>query len=188
MVPENVVDWVLVQLRIVSKDAGVPVGNARAGATIVTKAGFLNKDGSIVDASDPQGGVLSFEGLDFTPDTHDAYVAVKHRNHLAIIASETVSTSGDSKVDYVYEFNTVEKVFRGAIAVKQVGGCPVMLAGDANNDNGVDATDLSGFVVPDIGRGGYRNSDVNMDAGTDATDLSGFVVPNVGKGGQLSAF
>lgn len=71
-IPVDIVDWVLVELRN-------PVATVLA-----TRAAFLKKDGTVVDL-DGLSPVL-FEGM----DAGDYFIAVKHRNHLSIMTSNTV--------------------------------------------------------------------------------------------------
>ncbi len=71
--PANAVDWVLVQLR---ETAG--------GATVESRATFINADGFLIEDDGTQGiGIKSKPG--------DYFIVVKHRNHLGVM-SATVQT------------------------------------------------------------------------------------------------
>lgn len=72
-IPNNVVDWVLVQLKETS-----------GGEAIATYSAFLHKDGRIVN-DDATSGIIklsAFEG--------DYYIVIKHRNHLAVMSNDRV--------------------------------------------------------------------------------------------------
>ncbi|MCI0471957.1 MAG: cohesin domain-containing protein, partial [Ignavibacteria bacterium] len=74
----TVVDWVLVELR-----------TGTGGTTTVSKkAGLLKSNGSIVDYRDPNTPII-FEGV----ASGNYYVVIRHRNHLGVMTSSTVSLS-----------------------------------------------------------------------------------------------
>ncbi len=80
-IPDNVVDWVLVDLRESTGDAST----ATSDKTIAKKAAFLMKDGLVKDINGDQK-------LDFAIFIHhNLYVVIYHRNHISVISS--VSTS-----------------------------------------------------------------------------------------------
>lgn len=69
-IPGDVVDWVLVSLRNETSEA----------STIAQRAGFVRKDGTIVDLD-------GTSQLVFTVDEGEYYVVLEHRNHLPIMSS-----------------------------------------------------------------------------------------------------
>jgi hypothetical protein len=73
-IPENVVDWVLVQLR-----------EAENGEAVYSRSSFLHKDGRIV-ADDGNTGRLFLEVY-----PGDYWLVIKHRNHLPVMSAETVT-------------------------------------------------------------------------------------------------
>ena len=110
--PVGVVDWIEVQLRIVSTGTDAPATAAGLAADkIHYKAGLLLSDGLIVDADtvselDPSDVTyaeagLSFEGVTLDPE-EVLYALVNHRNHLPIMSAIPLSIDDDA---YVYDFS-----------------------------------------------------------------------------------
>ena len=81
--PNNIVDWVLVQLR------KTPSGNA-----IVSKSVLLRKDGYLVD---DDGTTLEIP-LNAPDDNY--YIVIKHRNHLKIMSKTAQSFTSGSLAHY----------------------------------------------------------------------------------------
>lgn len=73
-IPENIVDWILVNLRTTENSQ----------PSDFNRAGFLRNDGKIVDLDGTSS--LDCNGL----TTNDYYVALYHRNHLPIMSSSKV--------------------------------------------------------------------------------------------------
>ena len=72
-VPENIIDWVLVELR----------NNLTNPTKKYYQAGLLRSDGII---SNSDGQSLRFLGL----DTGSYYLTVYHQNHISIISSNSI--------------------------------------------------------------------------------------------------
>jgi len=67
--PANAVDWVLVQLR-----------ETTSGATVESRAAFINIDGFLIEDDGTQGvGIKAKPG--------DYFIVIKHRNHLRVMTS-----------------------------------------------------------------------------------------------------
>ena len=117
----NIVDWILIELR----DGIMP-------STIVARrSAFVKQDGSIVDI-DGSSPVL-FTGANATSNY---FVAIRHRNHLAVQSATAVNfTSGTGS----YDFTTARiKAYENQnyTSTVQVGSVWVMRGGNANsNDN-----------------------------------------------------
>ena len=180
----GVVDWVIVELRFVANGAGVPINGSQAGqvqeARSVSKTGLLLTDGSIVDASDPSGGLLSFEGVTFDDSSEDMYVVVDHRNHLAVISANPLVDEGNDG-DWNYDFTEAPaSAFGGAGSLKAVtslsgaflGTRYALYAGDAdgNNEmNNADADLIQSQIIEGSGR--YRAGDIDLSTGAGNADL-----------------
>ncbi len=165
----GVVDWVLVQLRLVPQGTPVPDdlclndSSCKANVRIVTKVALLLTDGTVsfadadadadgdVDADDLAIGVLVFDRdeVNFDPVTHDMYVAINHRNHLSVLSGKVDKDANDDEEDeplakgeYRYDFTDPDPAagIRGGIIVSQ--GVRVLPGGDAKGDNGIDEQDL----------------------------------------------
>jgi len=100
-VPANVVDWVLVQLRLT--DSGVAEASTSA---------FLHKDGRIV-ADDGTTGQIE---LDAPAGSY--YIVVKHRNHLSVMSAGTELLN--SSTTTLYDFTTGSEQFFGTNGAKQI--------------------------------------------------------------------
>lgn len=72
--PSNIVDWVLVSLRL----------NTSEASTVAQRAGFLKTDGTVVD-------IDGISPLAFVVDEGLYYVVVEHRNHLPVMSSTKVN-------------------------------------------------------------------------------------------------
>ena len=176
----GVVDWVLVQVRIVPNGSEPP---RNAANKIVSKAGLLLSDGSIVDADNPTGGVLSIEDLAFDDATEDLYIAIKHRNHVPILSQRAAS---ENEGVYGYEFASSSDIQGGVTAYAVRGGVVSMRAGDSDGDSNVEAgTDVDNFVSS-FGDTGYLPADANLDGNVESgADVDTFSTPNNGRGQQF---
>ncbi len=76
-IPEDVVDWVLVQLRA-----------SAAGSTVAAKSCFLKNDGAIVQAD----GQVNLTFMNVDEGTY--YIVLSHRNHLAVMSANVLALSG----------------------------------------------------------------------------------------------
>ena len=170
-IPANVTDWVLVELR----DANTP-------ATVVaTRAAFIKNDGSIVDTDG--SSKVEFKNL----SVGNYYIAIKHRNHLAIrtaTAQAMVSTPSGATL---YDFTTAPTQANGSNAMIQSGTVYAMWSGDVNSDGNVyntgspqDASQVVNGVANRLGNtlhlpsfigfsNVYNNLDVNMDGNVNNT-------------------
>lgn len=75
-IPSNIVDWILISLRI----------DVAASAEIAKRAGFLRTDGTVVD-------LVGQMPLAFTVNRGLYYIVVQHRNHLPVMSSAKVTIS-----------------------------------------------------------------------------------------------
>lgn len=170
----NVVDWVLVELRETNGEAP----SATSGKVISRRAGFLLKNGSIVDTdgSNP---------LDFiVPVYTNLYPVVWHRNHLSVMSSIPVSKVGNV---YTYDFTTsVNQVYGGITGHKQlIPGTWGMISGDGNSDGVVSNIDKNNVWQVQVGLSGYLNGDFNMNGQVDNVDKNNKWKPNSGFGSQV---
>jgi len=151
-----VVDWVVVEFR-----------DALAPATVLyTRCGLLQRDGDVVDAT--TGGALQ------VPLPAGAYtVAVRHRNHLGVMAAVPVqlgasATVVDLSAEATPTFGTeARRHITGAFPVEALWAGDVTNNGEVKYTGGENDRDpvLSaiGGVVPTATITGYRAGDVNLD-------------------------
>ncbi len=115
----NIVDWVLVEVR----DQSTP------SSVLGIRAAFVRNDGRLFDTD----GTLDVNFSGLAADNY--YIVIKHRNHLAVMSSSPVSLSSSSTL---YDFTTAQSKAYGTNPMKDFGGSKFgMFAGDANADGGI---------------------------------------------------
>ena len=160
----NVVDWVLVELRDAANAASA------SSATIIDRqAGFLLKDGSIVN-------VNGSSPLSFAADvSENLFVVVHHRNHLEMMSSSALTPNAGV---YSYDFTSgVNQAYGNS--EKLISGKAVMMGGDANADGHIDNND-AGLWHNEAGSNGYLKSDISLDGQSGNKDKNDVWVPNNG--------
>lgn len=155
----TVVDWVLVELRTSA------FGSDSAYTVAYQQACLLLDDGSIVAADGSSTPVfeLTAEG--------DYYVAIQHRNHLAVSSDTTLTDNGTSA--FAYDFSTQGGT--GTDAMFDYNGDAslyVMFGGwtDSATDDVINAGDYSAVYSDRNTTNAYSNSDANLDGVIDADD------------------
>jgi GH18 family chitinase len=165
----NVVDWVLVELRDASS---APL--ATAATRIARQAGFLLKNGQIV-------GLNGSSPLQFTVIVdHQLFAVVWYRNHLGVMSSSGLVNVGGT---YSYDFTTGSgQVYGGASAHKQVGTeIWGMMSGDGDGNGTVNLNDKTLIWALKAGKTGYFTSDFNLDRQTNNKDKNEKWWPNLNK-------
>lgn len=157
--PATAVDWVLVELR----DAAT-ASAASSSTTVATVAGLLLQDGSIVAADGTSN--ISFEGATIS---NNAYIVVRHRNHMALMSSSAVTQTNGV---YTYDFsNAQSKAYNNALK-EIVSGVWGMYGGDIVPNNDINAGDNSIWTSQKDIIGQYLAGDVTMNADVNAADIS----------------
>ncbi len=128
-IPDDVVDWVLVDLRDATSAAA-----ATPATSIEKQAAFLLSNGSIVGLDG--SSVLQFSAT----ISIDPYVVVWHRNHLGVLSANSPIESGGV---YTYDFSTDQnQAYGGGLGYKLINtGIFGMAAGDANADGSINIDD-----------------------------------------------
>jgi len=166
-IPDNVTDWVLVQLR-----------TSKTGSAVFSRSAFLHKDGSIV-ADD---GVTN--QIELNVDPGDYYIVIQHRNHLAVMSDEVHSLSSSGST--VYDFTTGTGKYEGADAAYLEEGVYGMYAGDASGNDQVQNDDKNDYWKVQVGLAGYRSADFNLNGEVQNDDKNDIWKSNVGRGTQVS--
>ena len=150
----TMVDWVLVELRSASNPAQV----------VARRAAVLNNNGLLLNIS-------GSEGVDFNNvDPGSYYIAIYHRNHLAIMSATPVSLSSNSAL---YDFTTaMNKAYGQNPMVELVSGKFGMYATDGNADGIVNTTDRDNVWLIQNGNMGYLEGDFNMNSGVTVHDVN----------------
>ncbi len=159
-VSDDIVDWVLVELR----------NNLNPSSVVTSKSALLQRDGDVVDIDGKSPLVIPF-----TPG--DYYVAVKHRNHLGVMTANSATLSQVTR-----DANFLSSSFNtfGTNARVPIGNGKLALwCGDvnsngnsqfsgANNDSNsikdhviADPLNILGFIT--YSSSGYLNSDVDLN-------------------------
>jgi len=171
-IPPGVVDWILLDLRTAVDTTSI-VGR---------RAAFLKSDGSIVDLDG--NSAVSFIGI----PNGSYFLGIHHRNHLSIVSPSPLSFS-NGNITTDYDFTTGQDKAYGTNPMKDLGGDKYgMIAGDANGDGTINATDLNNYWIPQNGTTyNYQTttSDFNLDGTSNATDLNSFWIPNNGNSTQV---
>ena len=144
LIPSNVTDWVVLQLR--------GAGDERAG---VTRSVWVGNSGYLVNDAGERGIVVPVvEGRDY-------YVTVRHRNHLGTQSLSPVPFVASSTS---YDFTTGPgKALGGSNAcVELEPGVWGMIAGDCDGDGKITAVDRA-IVSNQVGKTGYLAGDLNLD-------------------------
>ena len=169
--PATAVDWVLVELR----DHTTP------GTVVASRSAYLNSDGNLIDDNATSG-----RGIGIAAPPGDYYLAIKHRNHLAVMtaAAQTGLTWGTASSVSTYNYTSASTQFYGgSTSVKQIDtNVWAMIAGDGNGNGQVQNNDSESIWKPDNGTSGYKNSDFNLNGQVQNNDNESYWKPNNGRG------
>ena len=161
-IPDEAVDWVLVELR----DADDYT------QTVEAKAALLLNDGTVVDAQtlSPRLGFV-----DIIPNK-PYYIVVRSRNHLATISTQAVDIPGFEG----YDFSTAATQAEGVGQLTEVApGVFAQLAGDANADGTITEADYEILKGQMSFMNGYYKPDYGMDQNVTVDDHNQYLL-NVG--------
>ncbi|MEZ5198314.1 MAG: hypothetical protein R2764_18570 [Bacteroidales bacterium] len=164
-IPDNVVDWVLVDLRDATSAAA-----ANPSTSIERQAAFLLEDGSVVGLDG--ASLLQFSAtLSIEP-----YVVIWHRNHLGVLSANSPTETGGI---YNYDFSTdITQAFGEGLGYKLIDtGIFGMAAGDANTDGSINFDDKA-LWVGQAGTKGYLSSDFNLDTHVNNPDKNELMIQN----------
>ncbi|MCK5148275.1 hypothetical protein KAR48_16075 [bacterium] len=167
-IPTDIVDWVLVELREMA-----------TGPTVSSKSVFLRKDGYLV-ADD---GIATDITL-YAPDGN-YYVVIKHRNHLAVMSTNTISLNAMTAT--LYDFTSSASQCYGAEGVRAIEpGVWGAWTGDADGTGFINSVDLNSCWRPDNGLGGYKRSDFDLSGFVNSVDLNRYWRINNGRGTSVN--
>ncbi len=164
---EDMVDWILVQLRT----------GTDSSTTVATRAAILRKDGQIVDTDGDFP--VSFSGI----TAGNYYVVIRHRNHLAVMSANPLPLSTSTEN---YDFSTSAGQAYGSDAqLELASGIYGLYAGDANANGQIQNDDKNNYWKTEVGQAGYRSSDFNLNGQVQNDDKNNYWKNNVGKGTQV---
>lgn len=160
-IPDSVVDYIVIEFR---RNLNDPQPFYRTC--------LLRIDGNIVDLDGKSPVVLALGGM----GAGDYYLAVKHRNHLAIATENPVGIYPRVLGNYV-DFTDPQILLGRASAVKPIGKRNdgsilfAMIAGDVNNDGIIDGNDQI-LTWDDRDYEGYMTKDINLSGIVNTRDLN----------------
>ena len=201
-IAENVVDWVLLEIRSVAGSTNP--GNVGAATVVARKPALLLSNGRIVDAelyasNVPATGVpaicdanltlagaatcpgVRFAQSDFTGNAFpaangDLYLVVRHRNHLSVMSATPLVETGNVMS---HDFGDgVDQTYRGAAGITTVGSTPAMYSGAVLGGINVSLTDYTDGIAPGIleaGPSSYYDSDADLNQIINLTDYTNHV-------------
>lgn len=156
-IPQNIVDWILVELR----------SELSPSSVVERQAAFLRTDGSItaLDGVSP---------LKFSSDLTGAYyIVVKHRNHLSVMSSHQVQLNNST---IQYDFTTSEDKAYGENSMVNLGdGVFGMYGGDSDGNGIIDEQDVID-VSQKLFNSGYLEEDSDMNSPVNVLD---YKLPNL---------
>ena len=158
-VPEDITDWMLVQLRLTAEDTNA----------VASKSVFLRNDGRIVG----DDGTTEYTKIE--ADSGNYFIVVKHRNHLAVMSDEvhTLGASSSTLYDFtVSDSDTCDRYFGNDAKVLETGVYG-MYTGDINQDGEITTSDYTRWYnQARIGACGYNTCDINLDKDVTTTDYT----------------
>ena len=145
VLPEDFVDWVLVELR--SPDDLETV---------------LSRQAAYINASGKVRSVLEEDVISFPSVLAGSYhVVLQHRNHLPVISKDPLSLSGSGPVTFSFTGDNT----KGVNTMKQMAdGNWVQIAGDLDRDGLISNNDIANWESNRSGIGGYLFEDVDANA------------------------
>lgn len=158
--PANTVDWVL--LEVYNPDMSLAE----------THAALLLNDGTLANAENGSTGVIFYN---LTPG-NSYYLALKPRNHLAVISANTVQLPNAAG----YDFTLPGSAQNSAGNLVQVSaGKYALKAGDLLADGVITVADFNLYLQQGSATGQYSAADVNLDGNITIADFN-LYQPNAG--------
>ncbi len=153
-IPNDVTDWILLELR----DAN------DLNTVAAQQAAFLRKDGSVIALDGSVG--LSFSNLN---NNSNYRLIIRSRNHLAVVSNNEITLPQTS----FYDFTSVSNIMGGNTQVTDLGGGVYGLyAGDIYSEGVFTVIDFNEFVNDSSNILEYKDTDVNLDGYTTVEDYN----------------
>jgi len=157
IIPDNVVDWVLVEMR-----SGIPSTTNQSTLLAEIKVGLLLENGNIVhtDGVSP----LTFETLN---EGESYYLCIRHRNHLDVLSATPITASNTMTYDFTTDAN---KAF-GSQQLKELeSGVYALYGGDYTHEGIIQTTDYDFWADAPAIINVYTNTDGTLDGVAQNTD------------------
>ncbi len=153
VLPNGIVDWMLVELRT----------NISANTVAAKRAVLIREDGILTDLD----GISLPEFNDI--EDGDYYIVIRHRNHLSVMTASPVYLSQDTPL---YDFTDSDNKAYGSKGLKKSGKYYAMYAGDGNGSGSITIADRNEIWSEENGQVGYKNGDFNLSSGVTISDLN----------------
>jgi hypothetical protein len=153
VVPDSIVDWILVELR-----------SEATGAAVAQQSYLLKSDCTITETD---GKTHPIGITDVIPGQY--FIVLRHRNHLAVMTSNPLSLNS---TDFsTWDFTAGADRFYGETGFIDIRSTGIwgMVGGNADFSGSIDQADHTS-IWNDRNRIGYYNSDVLMDGRVNAGD------------------
>lgn len=169
-IPDSVVDWVVIQFRRTLTDPKP-----------IVYTGFITTNGNIIGRNGEYP--LTGSQIRFDSGYSNYYIAILHRNHLAVVTEEPVDLSR-KLVDATVDFTKPELVMGRENALRPLAKTPNgllfgLISGDINGDGVIDLFDQIG-IWTERDFEGYFIWDTNLDGIITTRDLN-FSINNRGR-------
>lgn len=163
-IPDNTVDWVLVEVRNPNDNHQI----------IQQRAALLLRDGSVIDVdwvANPEGasGVRFYD----LPAGNAYYLSVKTRHHLAIMSNNPIELPNVT----VFDCTNTSHVFGGSSQLTNLAdGTYGLHCGDFNSDGVITVIDANYYTTQSAQINLYLDGDGNMDRAVTVADFNLFQV------------
>lgn len=158
--PSNTVDWVLISLYQAGNNTEL----------VAQRAALLLKNGIVADVDGTADGV-KFPNL---PPNQSYYVAVRHRNHLAVMSANPFVPDGS-----VYDFTNSATQALGTNQLKPVnGGYFALKAGDIDSNGVITVADFNLYSAQSSAIMQYNDADVQLNGSVTVADFNLFAGNN----------
>jgi len=146
-IPDDIVDWVLIELR-----------ETASGAAVASKSAFLRKNGHVVG----DDGTTEYITMDASVNSY--YIVIKHRNHLTVMSASAIALNSTSST--LYNFSSAAAQNYGSGVKELETNVFGLYAGNANaSDQEIYPSDLASIRINILaGTYGYHVADINLDS------------------------
>ena len=172
VIPDSVVDWVLVELR------GRYSYQLNAQESLYRRAAFLKMDNTIVSINNDTikyGTTFEDQRWNNIPrrnESGDFYYVIYHRNHLPVMSAKEVKFM-EGQLSVNYDFTNPSKVWKDTLSLsKSKTGGYAMVSGDVNADGIVNILDYIP-IQRNLFTSGYKMEDTNNDGQVNVLDYAG---------------
>lgn len=150
IIPDGVVDWILVELSKAPDETSVTN----------RQACFLNTNGYVIDINNREGITLNVH------KNEKYYIIVHHRNHLSVISAIPLILSGNVS----YDFTESDASAYGVSSLVELGdGIYGVPTGDCDGNGIINSMDFKA-IAENIFDKGYNNCDLDMNGVVNVLD------------------